>query len=56
MQTEGRDVKQVILQLVELAGAAAVVYGLGLVAVWLAWIVGGLLLIAGAVAVERGDK
>lgn len=55
MQTEGRDVRQAILQFVEVAGAVAVVYGLGLLAVWLAWVVGGMLLMAAAVAVERGD-
>lgn len=36
----------------ELAGAAAVVYGLSLLAVWLAWVVGGLLAIVVALMLE----
>lgn len=44
--------RQIAVQVVEVAGAAAVVYGLSLLAVWLAWIVGGLLLIAGAAAFD----
>lgn len=45
-----------VASLVELGGAAAIVYGMWMLAPWLAFVVGGVLAVLSAQAVERGDQ
>lgn len=48
--------RTVLASLVELGGAVALVYGLWLLAPWLAFVVGGLLAVVAAQTVEKGDQ
>lgn len=48
--------RSVLASLIEVSGGAAVVYGMWLLAPWLAFVVGGVLAILSAAAVEGGDK